>query len=145
MASLIKLQPVTRSVRIANGVLVAVKLIVLVYFAMYAIRYFRNDRLKMYHDLLLPMLVVVALTSSPVVTVAVLVAWAVRRSCNKDIGALLVAIVVLLTLEIMYQIGVVVSGKLAVGVVGPPSLSLGMGVIGRRRGAAGNSRVSLSA
>lgn len=144
MASLIKLQPVSRSMRIANGVLVAVKLVVLVYFAMYAVRHFREEKLKMYHDLLLPMLIVVALSSSPVVTVAVLVAWAVRRSCNKDIGALLVAIVVLLTLEIMFQIGVVISGKLAVGVVGPPSLSLGMGVIGRRN-AGRNSSVSLSA
>jgi hypothetical protein len=144
MASLIKLQPVSRSVRIANGVLVAVKLVVLVYFAMYAVRHFRNEKLKMYHDLLLPMLIVVALTSSPVVTVAVLVAWAVLRSCNKDIGALLVAIVVLLTLEIMFQIGVVISGKLAVGVVGPPSLSLGMGVIGRRN-AGRSSSLSMSA
>jgi hypothetical protein len=144
MASLIKLQPVSRSMRIANGVMVAIKLVVLVYFAMYAVRFYRNERLGYYHDLLLPMLIVVALTSSPVVTVAVLVAWAIRRSCNKDIGALLVAIVVLLTLEIMFQLGVIISGKLAVGVVGPPSLSLGMGVVGRRR-AGSNSRLSVSA
>lgn len=143
MASLIKLQPVSRSMRITNGVMVAVKLAVLVYFAMYAVRFFRNERLGKYHDLLLPMLIVVALTSSPVVTVAVLVAWAIRRSCNKDIGALLVAICVLLTLEIMFQLGVVISGKLAVGVVGPPSLSLATGIVGRRAGA--SSRLSVSA
>jgi hypothetical protein len=60
---------------------------------------------------------------------------------NGAKGALLVAISVLLALETLVQIGVVISGKVAVGLVGPPTLGLDLGLIGRGRG---SGRMSVS-
>jgi hypothetical protein len=142
-APLLQIGTVNKTARIMNAVMAVIKLAVLVYFIMYAVRVNKGGatNLTTYHDMLLPALIVVFLFASPVVAVLVLVAWAVLKSCNRDIFGLLVAIVVLLTIEVMYQIGVVVTGRVALGVVGPASMRLGMGVVGRSRA----SRLSLRA
>jgi len=142
---LVQFGKVSGSARAVNAVLAAVKLAVLVYFILYTIQAYKRPmsaRVASYRDLLLPALIALFLTASPIVTVLALVAWAVSEACNKDLRGLLVAICVVLGLEVLYQIGVVVSGRVAVGIVGPSSMRLGLGVAGRR---SAKSRLSVSA
>lgn len=136
MASLLQLVPVGKTSRYINAGAVVVNLALLVFFVMYLIRYERKEKLSFYHDLLVYALLLSAFVSGPAVTIVILVAWAVLKSCNKDIGALLVAIVVLLSLTVMFQIGVVVSGKLVVGITNgmTPTLDMTMGVVRSRSG-----------
>ena len=147
MASpLIQVGRISKQARIINAVMAAVKAAVLAYFILYTMQLYKNryaSKLATYRDMLLPALIVLFLVGSPVVVVMVLVAWAVSESCGKDLRGLLLAVCVLLGLEVLYQFGVVLSGRVAMGVVGPASMRLGMGVVGRRGGA--GSRVSVSA
>jgi len=144
-APLLQLGKITSGARIMNAVLAAVKLAVLVYFIMYAVQAHKRPmsmRLASYRDLLLPALIALFLTASPIVAVLALVAWSVSEACGKDLRGLLIAICVILGLEVLFQIGVVVTGQVAMGVVGPASMRLGMGVVGRSKA---RSKLSLSA
>lgn len=120
---------------ILYALLAVIKVAVLVYFILYAI-YADKPRhnMKAYHDLLLPALIVVFLFASPITTVLVLVMWAIRLSCKQDTMGLLIATIVILGLEIAFQVGAAVTGRVALGVVGPASMRLGMGVVGRSKG-----------
>jgi hypothetical protein len=142
MASLLQIGTVSKNGRMMNALLALIKVAVLVYFILYAI-YADKPRhnMKAYHDLLLPALIAVFLFASPITTVLVLVMWAIRLSCKQDVSGLLIATIVVLSIEIAYQVGVVVTGKVALGVVGPASMRLGMGVVGRSKA----SRLSLRA
>jgi hypothetical protein len=145
MASLIQFGKISASARIMNAVLAAVKIAVLVYFIMYAVQAYKSPmaaRLATYRDLLLPALIALFLTASPIVAVLALVAWAVSEACNKDIRGLLIAICVILGLEILFQIGVVATGQVAMGLDGPASMRLGLGVVGRNKA---RSKISVSA
>jgi hypothetical protein len=141
-APLLQIGTVSKNARIMNAVLAVIKAALLVYFVMYAIRVKKaGANMKAYHDMLLPALIVVFLTSSPIVSVLVLVLWSIRVSCSRDISGLLIAVIVFLAIELAYQVGVAVTGRVALGVVGPASMRLGMGVVGRSKA----SRVSVRA
>jgi hypothetical protein len=132
---LIQIAKLDNGSRIINAVMAALKLAVLVYFVMYTIQAYsaKPKNLSTYRTLMLPALIVLFLVSSPIVSVLVLVAWAVLESCDREIKGLLLAVCIILSIEILYQIGVVVTGRVAMGVVGPASMRLGMGVVGRSR------------
>lgn len=139
---MIQIGSVSKNSRMMNAVLALIKAAVLVYFVLYAVYANKaGHNMKAYHDLLLPALIVVFLFASPITTVLVLIMWSIRLSCKVDVSGLLIATIVVLGLEIAYQVGVVVTGKIALGVVGPASMRLGMGVVGRSK----SSRLSVRA